>query len=293
MEISASQVKALREQTGAGMMDCKKALVACQGDSAAATKWLEDQALVTASKKSDRIAAEGLIVKAVSSDGRAATLVEINSQTDFVARNEDFIQFAEQVAVRTLELQLRDVNALLAATYGANDPTTIEQKCQQMIAKIGENLVVRRCVYYATNENLGVYVHNRRIGVIVEVRGGDEKIAKDMAMQIAASNPIVIHEEEITAEFRQTKHNEIAATLQQSDKPANVMEQMVQEEFQQYLNQACLLRQAFILDPTQTVAQYLNTNKASIKQFTRLELGEGIEKATTDFAQEVMAQMRG
>ncbi len=292
MEISAAQVKSLRETTGAGMMDCKKALVAAQGDFDAAIKWLEKQALVTASKKAARVAAEGMISKAISKDGHQASLVETNSETDFVGRSDEFVGFANAVAECVLASKTNDIDVLMNAPY-QSDNLSVAQKCQQLIAKIGENIVTRRCVFVESAENLGVYVHNNRIGVIVDVKGGDAELAKGLAMHIAAANPLFLNEAEISDSVLSEQKQLIKTKLQQTNKPADIIEQMLKEELEQYVNQVCLDLQQYILNPEQTVAQVLNQAKASVKRFYRLELGEGIEKNQTDFVAEVMAQARG
>lgn len=294
MEISASEVKKLRDQTGAGMMNCKKALLETQGDFDAAVKWLEEHALVVAAKKSDLTAAEGAIFAAVAENQKEAVLLEVNTQTDFAGRNQDFLDFSATVAAIALSHKVNDSNSLLQIAFDHAEPqVSIAQKCQQHIAKIGENIVIRRCRYFSTQDSLGVYVHNRRIGVVVEIKGGNDKLCKDIAMHIAASAPTVIEESEISeTSLAETKSN-IIKQLEETGKPENIRQQMLQNEINQHLDTVCLLRQSFILDSTQTVGQYLASQKASVQQFCRFELGEGIEKETTDFVAEVMAQVRG
>lgn len=293
MEISASQVKFLREKTGAGMMDCKKALVAAAGDMSAAEKWLQEQALVTADKKSSRIAAEGVIAKAMSDDLKHAVLVEVNSETDFVARGDEFVSFSNAVAQRALTTQVQDIETLASSAFNQTDATTIAQKAHELITKIGENIVVRRCVSMETNDVLGLYVHNNgRIGVIVDMKTADSQLAKNMAMHIAASNPLVISQDVLPAATIEAQQQLVRTQLQQSGKSTDVIEQLLQDEMQQYIDQVCLNNQMYIMDPSQTVGQFLTANKATITRFVRLELGEGIEKNQTDFVAEVMAQVR-
>lgn len=294
MEISASEVKKLREQTGAGMMNCKQALTACNGDFIAAIKWLEEHALVVAAKKSDLTAAEGAIFAAVADDRKEAVLLEVNTQTDFAGRNQDFLDFANKVAARALSDKVNDCSALLNIPFEPSEPqVTIDQKCQQQIAKIGENIVIRRCRYFSTDDTLGVYIHNKRIGVVVEIKGGSDKLCKDIAMHIAASAPLVIHENDIPATSLQDTKNDIIKQLSETGKPSNIVQQMLQDEVNHYLDKTCLLRQPFILDPNQSVEQYMTAQKATVQLFCRFELGEGIEKQSTDFVAEVMAQIRG
>jgi len=269
MAITAALVKELRERTGAGMMECKKALVETNGDIEGAIELMRKTGLAKADKKAGRIAAEGLIVFKASDDGKRAVMVEVNCETDFVTKGDDFVNFANRVAETALKEQPADIDALLATPIDGGD--SVADTTKALIAKIGENTNVRRFVSRSTDGVLGCYLHGGRIGVMVELQGGDEALARDIAMHVAASNP---------------------ACVSEADVPAELIEKE-KEIFKKYLKEVTLLGQPFVKDPDQTVEQLVKNAGATVVGFERLEVGEGIEKKTENFAEEVMAQARG
>ncbi len=294
MEITASMVKELRERTGSGMMECKKALVEANGDIEAAIEAMRKSGQAKAAKKAGRIAAEGLIAIKFGADFKRAALVEVNCETDFVAKDANFASFVEAVAQRALDSDVADVEALLALPLHAGEETTINTAREALIAKIGENMSVRRFERFTTEAGaLFSYRHGSRIGVVVELEGGSEELGKDLCMHIAASNPVCVNSDEMPAELL-AKEREIAlAQAQESGKPANIMEKMVEGQMRKYLAANTLLGQPFVKNPDTTVEKLLNESKAKVVRFRRFEVGEGIEKRQDDFAAEVMAQVRG
>ena len=288
MSISASQVKELRERTGAGMMECKKALVETDGDMDAALEQLRKSGLAKADKKSDRVAAEGAIVMAESGD--QAVLVEINCETDFVAKDENFRRFAEEVA--QLALTVDGIDALNEATTEAGQ--TVAEAAKQLVAKLGENIQVRRMAKLATEGGtMGGYIHGGRIGVLVALDGGDEELARDLAMHIAALNPAYRDVEDVPADVIDSEKQILVAQAEESGKPADIIEKMVTGRLNKRLAELTLTGQPFVKDSDQTVGKLLKSKDAKIKSFVRLEVGEGIEKEEGDFAAEVMEQARG
>src|SRR5579875_471428 len=288
MEITAAMVKELRERSGAGMMECKKALTENRGDIAAAVEWLRKQGLAKADKKAGRVAAEGKIVLAQSKD--SAVLVEVNSETDFVAKDENFMKFADEVAKTALESGAEDVEALKAAktSYGP----TVEEARQWLVAKVGENVQVRRLARLDRAPVPGAYVHGGRIGVLVALEGGSAELARAVAMHIAAMNPQYISPEHVPAEFV-AKEKEIAlAQMSEKDraKPADIQEKMVAGKIRKTLNEISLTGQPFVIDTNVTVGDALAKEKAKVLTFHRLAVGEGIEKKEEDFAAEVRKQ---
>lgn len=282
-EITASLVKELRERTGAGMMECKKALVENNGDIEAAADWLRKSGLAKADKKASRVAAEGRIVSA--QDGGKAVLVEINSETDFVAKDENFVAFTEAVAKAALDTA--DVDALKAATI---DGATVEDTRTALIAKVGENVQVRRMARIDSGKNVGAYVHGGRIGVLVEVEGGDAELARGLAMHIAAMNPPYISPAHVPADFVAREKEIALAQVKDTNKPADIIEKMISGKVAKTVNELCLTGQPYVLDTNQTVEQALKAAKAEVLQFVRLAVGEGIEKQADDFHAEVMKQ---
>ncbi len=288
MSITAGQVKELRERTGAGMMECKKALVETNGDLEAAVEHLRKSGLAKADKKAGRVAAEGAIVFAT--EGKRAVLVEVNSETDFVAKDENFRGFADEVA--SLAINANDVDALNAATMANGN--SVEENRQQLVAKIGENVQVRRlAALEAPNGVVGTYIHGGRIGVSVALTGGDEDLARDIAMHVAALNPAFRDAEDVPAEVMQKEKDILVAQAADSGKPADIIEKMVQGRLKKHLAEITLTGQPFVKDGDITVGQLLKDKGASIDAFVRLEVGDGIEKEETDFAAEVMQQARG
>jgi len=289
MEITASLVKELRERTGAGMMECKKALVENNGDVEAAADWLRKTGLAKADKKASRVAAEGRIV-AAQAQGKVV-LVEINSETDFVAKDENFIAFTE--AVGEAALGAADVEALRATRLASG--ATIEETRAELIAKVGENVQVRRMARIDSANTLGAYVHGGRIGVLIELKGGNagsdmESLARGLAMHIAAMNPPYISPAHVPAEFV-AKEKEIAlAQVKDTGKPAEILEKMISGKVAKTVNELCLTGQSYVLDTSQTVEAALKAAGAEVLGFVRLAVGEGIEKASDDFHAEVMKQ---
>ncbi|HEY9151029.1 MAG TPA: translation elongation factor Ts [Gammaproteobacteria bacterium] len=293
MSISAAQVKELRERTGSGMMECKKALVEAGGDMEAAVELLRKSGAAKADKKAGRVASEGLIMIEIGADGKRGVMVEVNSETDFVARKDDFQQFAAAVARRALHDKPADVAALSALPL-ADGGETIEEARKNMVATIGENITVRRMLAIdATAGTLAQYLHGGRIGVLVELQGGNEDLARDVAMHIAASRPVCVDETQVPQELLDKEREIFIAQAQESGKPAEIIEKMIDGRMRKYLGEITLVGQPFVKDPDQTVGKLLKAAGASVVRFERLELGEGIEKKQENFAEEVMAQVRG
>ncbi len=290
MTVTAGLVKELRERTGAGMMECKKALVETNADLDAAIEHLRKSGLAQADKKAGRVAAEGKIALALSVDGKQAVLVEVNCETDFVAKDDSFNQFADAVAANALSGDVADVASLMATH--AND-STLEEARQTLVAKIGENIQVRRFERKSTAGTLGAYLHGGKIGVLVDVEGGNAELAKDIAMHIAALNPSFVAESDVPAEFLAKEKEILLAQVENSDKPAEIIEKMVSGRLRKQLAEITLLGQPFVKDGDITVAKLLQQNQASVKGFSRLVVGEGIEKKESNFAEEVMQQVKG
>jgi len=285
-EITAALVKELRERTGSGMMECKRALQETGGDIETAVDLMRKAGQAKADKKASRIAAEGLIV--VRQASSAVAMVEINCETDFVTKNDDFRAFAGAVAGVALESGSADLDALLA-TNMANGQG-VEQNRRDCIAKIGENISVRRFARLATTSGvLGAYLHGTRIGVLVELEGGDTDLAKDIAMHVAASRPLCVSASEVPAEFLAREKDIFTAQAAASGKPANIIDKMVEGRLRKYLEEVTLLGQPFIKDPDQIVEKLLQSRQAKVLRFERFELGEGIEKKSDNFAAEVAA----
>lgn len=287
MEITASLVKELRERSGAGMMECKKALVENNGDIEAAMEWLRKTGLAKADKKAGRVAAEGRIVMA-SAAGKAV-LVEVNSETDFVAKDENFVAFAEAVAKVALESGAADVDALKAAALNGG---TVEEARQALVAKVGENVQIRRLARIDSGNTVGAYIHGGRIGVLVDLKGGNEELARGLAMHVAAMNPPYLSPAHVPAEIAE-KEKEIAlAQMSDKDKakPAEIQEKMIAGKINKALNEISLTGQAYVLDTNSSVEAVLKKEGAEVLGFIRLAVGEGIEKKEDDFAAEVMKQ---
>ncbi len=290
MQISAAAVKELRERSGAGMMECKNALVETGGDLEAALEHLRKSGAAKAAKKAGRIAAEGTVVVAESAG--QAVVVEINSETDFVANDDNFTAFANAVGQTLLAHTPADVEALGALTIPAGSET-IEVARQQLVLKIGENISIRRFEQHqaAAGQTLGAYRHGKRIGVLVMLEGGTPELAKDIAMHVAATNPTCISEEDVPAELLAKEKEIRVAQAATSGKPADIVEKMVSGQLRKFVAEITLLGQAFVKDPDTTVGKLLG-GKAKVLNFVRYEVGEGIEKKTVDFAEEVKAQAR-
>jgi len=293
MAITAALVKELRERTGSGMMECKKALVASNGDIDAAIEAMRKSGLAKADKKSDRIAAEGVIAIETSADGKSAVMIEINSETDFVAKADDFTNFVSSVSKAVLAAQPADLEALNALAL--NDAgESIDHVRQSLIAKIGENIQIRR-FELMTNENgvIGSYRHGDRIGAIVNLTGGDMALAKDISMHVAASRPQAVAAADLPAELLEKERDIVATQAKDSGKPEAIIEKMVDGRMKKFVNEISLLGQDFIKDPDLTVEKLVKKADATVNAFKFFEVGEGIEKAEDNFAEEVMAQVQG
>jgi len=294
MNISASLVKELRERTGSGLMECKKTLVETKGDIDAAIELMRKSGMAKADKKAGRIAAEGVIVLSLSDDAKKGAMVEVNCETDFVAKGDDFIAFANQTLDRVLKDQPDDLDALMQMPLSASNKQSINTARQELVAKIGENINVRRFVSSATNDGLiGGYLHGTRIGVLVELKGADNALAKDIAMHIAASKPVAVSEQDVPAEILDKEREIFKAQASESGKPADIIDKMVNGRLRKYLAEITLHGQPFVKDPDITVGKLLKDAGASVQSFFRYEVGEGIEKKEENFADEVMAQVRG
>lgn len=293
MEISAAQVKELRERTGAGMMDCKKALVEANGDIEAAIEAMRKSGVAKAAKKAGRVAAEGGIVIQTDAGGDLAVILEVNSETDFVANDDNFRTFVDAVAATILAQQPADVEALNSCQLAAGNET-VEEARQQLVLKIGENISVRRFqLHQRQGDHLASYLHGNRIGVLVDLAGGSGELARDIAMHIAASRPVCVSEDQIPAETLQQEKDIFAAQARESGKPDDIIEKMVSGRIAKYKQEITLVGQPFVKDPDQSVGKLLESAGASVCGFIRYEVGEGIEKKADDFASEVMAQARG
>ncbi|MDX9740189.1 MAG: translation elongation factor Ts [Gammaproteobacteria bacterium] len=291
MEITAGLVKELRERTGSGLMECKRALVETGGDVEAAIELMRKQGLVKADKRAGRTAAEGRIVLQAENGGGA--MAEVNCETDFVAKGDDFNGFAEHVLKRAVEDGIDDAEALLAAPAQAGSDATIDTMRRELVAKIGENINVRRLVRFSGEGVVAGYVHGTRIGVLVQMQGGDATLARDIAMHIAASKPLAISEDQVPADVIEREREIFKAQAAESGKPADIVEKMVGGRVKKFLAETTLLGQPFVKDPDVTVGKLVSGAGAKVIRFERFEVGEGVEKTTTDFAQEVMAQVRG
>lgn len=292
MAITAALVKELRERTQAGMMECKKALVETDGDLEAAVEYMRKTGLAKADKKAGRTAAEGTIVTRTTDDGKAAVIVEINCETDFVTKGDDFQNFANEVADLAIANLPDDIDGLLAIKMASGD--SIADATKALIAKIGENINVRRYTKVETDGGiLGTYIHGSRIGVVTHIKGGDEGLAKDIAMHVAASKPVCVSADDVPGDVIEKEKEIYSAQAAESGKPAEIIEKMVMGRINKFLKEITLLGQPFVKDPDQTVEKLLKAANASVEAFQRLEVGEGIEKKEENFADEVMSQVKG
>ena len=289
MSITASMVKELRERTGAGMMECKKALVEADGDLDAAAEALRKAGAAKADKKAGRVAADGRVV--IKQDGAKAAIVEVNSETDFVAKDENFVAFAEAVADTVLASGETDVAAL--AGQALSDGRSIEAARTELVQKVGENISVRRAQVVTADGPLAFYTHGARIGAIVALQGGDEALARDIAMHVAAINPVCIDESGVPAETLETEKRIFTEQAEASGKPPEIIEKMVTGRVAKFLKEITLVGQPFVKDPDVTVGKLLKGAGASVVSFVRFEVGEGIEKKADNFVEEVMAQVQG
>lgn len=290
MAITATLVKELRERTGAGMMECKKALVECDGDIEAAADLMRTSGAAKADKKAGRVAADGAVSIKVSDDGKKAVIVEINSETDFVAKDDNFKAFSNLVVDAIFDNEPADVAAVNSLATANGD--TVEKAREALIAKIGENIQIRRFEILKTENALVSYQHGARIGVLVD-SSADSEMARDIAMHIAAVKPICISDADVPAEDIEREKSILIAQAESSNKPAEIIEKMIEGRLKKFLAEITLLGQAFVKDQDKTVGQLLSSSNAQVNRFIRLEVGEGIEKKQEDFAAEVMAQVKG
>jgi elongation factor Ts len=287
MKITAALVKELRERTGAGMMECKKALVDSEGDIDAAIEAMRKSGITKAEKKAGRIAAEGLI--AMQQKDNNAAMVEVNCETDFVSKGDDFKAFCDALVALVLTERPANLESLMATNLGEK---TVEQTRKDLIAKIGENINVRRFALMEKHDNMGVYLHGKRIGVLVDMRGGSAELAKDVAMHIAASRPLCVSSEQVPAETIAKEKEIYRAQALETGKPEKIINQMVEGRLKKFLGEVTLLGQPFVKDPEQSVEKLLKAQGASVAHFERFEVGEGIEKKVDNFAEEVQQQMQ-
>lgn len=292
MAITAALVKELRERTGAGMMECKKALVETDGDIDAAIEQMRKSGMAKADKKAGRTAAEGLVAIKVTPDNKTGAIVEVNCETDFVTKGEDFQTLVDNVANRVLSDKPADLDSLMAMPISDTDSTTIEETRKTLIAKIGENMAVRRFEVIEAKGKLSHYMHGSRIGVVIDIEGGDEQLGRDLAMHIAASRPVCVSEEHVPTDVIQKEKDIFSAQAAESGKPADIIEKMVEGRIKKFMKEVTLLGQPFVKDADQTVEQLLKSAGATVHQFVRYEVGEGIEKKQENFAEEVMAQAK-
>ena len=291
MSITAEAVKQLRERTGAGMMECKKALVETKGDLDAAAELMRKQGLAKADKKATRVAAEGVVAIARSGDARAAALVEVNCETDFVAREQDFRAFAQAVAECALALRPADLAALGEARLVSGE--SVEERRRNLVAKIGENISLRRFAVLTSPGHLGAYVHGTRIGALTALEGGTASLAHDLAMHVAASNPRYLSAEQVPAAVVAKEREILTSQAQGEGKPPEIVAKMVEGRLRKVLGEITLAGQPFVKDPDVTVEKLLKGAGARVLAFERFEVGAGIEKKQDDFVAEVMAQVKG
>ncbi len=286
-EITASMVKELREATGLGMMECKRALTESNGDFKAAEELLRIKSGAKASKAASRVAAEGLVSIFVSVDGKTGAMVEVNCETDFMARNDDFIAFAKGVAQAVANNNPADVAALFDVALA--DGGSVEDVRKTLIMKLGENISVRRFVRYSTAGKLAAYLHGSKIGVLLDYAGGNDTLGKDLAMHIAASKPICVSKDQVSKELLDQERKIYSAQAAESGKPANIIEKMVDGRIAKYLAEVTLLGQPFVKDPDTLVEKLLAAQGATVQAFQMFIVGEGIEKVVVDYAAEVAA----
>ncbi len=291
--VTASQVKDLREKTGAGMMDCKKVLTETDGDMEKAIELLRERGIAKAAKKSGRVAAEGLVEAYVSEDGKTGAIVEVNSETDFVAKNEEFKTFVMNVAKQIVEKNPKDVEELLAQDSIEVPGKTVNEVLVEKIATIGENMNVRRFVRFESEGLVEKYIHgDGKIAVLVNMSKGTKEVAKDVCMQIAAARPEFLNEESVPAERVEKEKEILKAQTMNEGKPEAIAEKIVLGRIGKFYSEICLVDQAFVKDPNKKVSQMLKENDSEVIEFARFEKGEGIEKKEENFAEEVMNQLK-
>lgn len=293
--VTASQVKELREKTGAGMMDCKKALTETNGDMEKAMEYLREKGITKAAKKSGRVAAEGLVETYISDDKKVGAVVEVNSETDFVAKNADFKQFVLNVAKQVADKNPKDVEELLAMPAEFEEGKTVQEALVEKIATIGENLSIRRFKRFeATGDGLiASYIHgDGKIAVLVNMSKGNDEVAKDICMQIAAARPEFVRESEVPEERTKKEMEILKIQTMNEGKPEAIAEKIVQGRIGKFYEEICLVDQPFVKDSNKKVSQLLSENNADVIEFARFENGEGIEKKEENFAEEVMKQLK-
>ena len=291
--VTASLVKELREKTGAGMMDCKKVLTETDGDLEKAAELLRERGIAKAAKKSGRVAAEGLVEAYVAEDGKIGAIVEVNAETDFVAKNEEFKTFVMNVAKQVAETNPKDVEALLAEEATFEPGKTINEVLVNKIATIGENMNIRRFARFESNGLVEKYIHgDGKIAVLVNMAKGDKEVAKDICMQIAAARPEYLNEQSVPAERVEKEKEILKAQTMNEGKPEAIAEKIVQGRIGKFFSEICLVDQAFVKNPDIKVSQLLTEKNAEIVEFARFEKGEGIEKKEENFAEEVMKQLK-
>ena len=291
--ITASQVKDLREKTGAGMMDCKKVLTETDGDMEKAIELLRERGIAKAAKKSDRVAAEGLVTAFVSEDGNVGAVAEINAETDFVAKNEEFRTFANDIAKQVAVKAPKDVEELLSQTFINDETKTVSEVLTNKIATIGENMSIRRFERFEGAGLVESYIHgDGKIGVLVELEGGDTELAKDICMQIAAARPEFLDKESVPAERLEKEMEILKAQAMNEGKPEAIAEKIVLGRVGKFYSEICLVEQEFVKNPDMKVKELVASKNAKIVRFARFEKGEGIEKKEENFAEEVMKQIK-
>ena len=291
--ISASLVKELREKTGAGMMDCKKVLTETDGDIEKAIELLRERGIAKAAKKSGRVAAEGLVEAYVSEDGKIGAVVEVNAETDFVAKNEEFRTFVMNVAKQVVEKNPKDVEELLAQDSIEEPGKTVNEVLVGKIATIGENMSVRRFARFESEGLVEKYIHgDGKIAVLVNMSKGDKEVAKDICMQIAAARPEYLNEQSVPAERLEKEKEILKAQTMNEGKPEAIAEKIVQGRIGKFFSEVCLVDQAFVKNPDMKISQLLKEKDAEVVEFARFEKGEGIEKKEENFAEEVMKQLK-
>lgn len=290
--ITATQVKELRERTNVGMMECKKALELANGNMELAIEELRKSGRAKADKKSGRVAAEGIVMIRSANNGKRAILLEINSETDFVARDANFLAFVEAVAKTALEHNVSDVNQLATLPLADHAGVTVEEARQVLVAKVGENIHIRRIAITGdTATGIGTYMHGNRIGVFVELDTDNQELAKDIAMHIAASKPLVVSPDDVPADVVAKEKEIYMAQAASSGKPQDIIEKMVNGRLKKFLDEVSLQGQPFIKDPDVIISSLLSKNRTKVLSFTRFEVGEGIEKEKEDFVEAVMSQV--
>ena len=291
--ITASQVKDLREKTGAGMMDCKKVLTETDGDMEKAIELLRERGIAKAAKKSGRVAAEGLVEAYVTEDGKVGAIVEVNAETDFVAKNEEFKSFVLSVARQVVEKNPKDLDDLLAQESIAEPGKTVKDVLTDKIAKIGENMNIRRFARFESEGLIEKYIHgDGKIAVLVNMNGGNHEVAKDVCMQIAAARPEFLNETSVPEDRLEKEKEILKAQTMNEGKPEAIAEKIVQGRIRKFFEEVCLVDQVFVKDPNKKVSDLLKENNAEVVEFARFEKGEGIEKKEENFAEEVMKQLQ-